>query len=782
MFQGVHAFFVEGGVHRARIQVWKRKVAQLGGEVAASPTAARVTHVLAADWRRVQQVTTWQAPLPGVTAVEFAWIENSLKHGSRLPETKFLLCPSSARLQKGETTRTSQISASATGSGDAGDLTRSPERIRNGHVVTAVDSTGIEDRKGKRGGQENGRKEEGKDEENSEFTWKSLGGKVGGEEVESDEEGGGEATAGSAAQAGRQDLELSEEEKAFWMEVIFESAAWGAVEGEEEGGGVGRSAGEGMGVSGDGEEGGEEEGEGGSGGMEGEEVLGHTRGLCVTREGERGVDAQGGSAVERDGESSERDQGERAGREEREKGSSRDEEGEGRGNRADSQWSVGSQLPSADSQQADSQAGACGYVDAYSQPQQEGSQQQWQSQSQSQQRDLKQHHELPSLQALSQEPAASTVSAAPPSAADPAPAASVEPAPVAPPPQHRLQARVLLPGLYLPPNLNARICQQLTELKNIYKDGLGDEWRWFSYYKALSVLEKLPFRIRSAQQVHGLPSIGSSLQGKIHEILSYGIIKKLRAFQADEMVRTLALFGTVWGVGPTTARRFYSAGHRTLRQLAGDPSLTPAQQIALRFHADINTRIPRDDVAVMESLVRREGVAVQAGISIICGGSYRRGKASAGDMDFIITHPDGASHRGFLERLVSRLKRVGFVTEDLVVGTHHSKQPQGEGKGVDTYFGLCKQAGREQRHRIDFKVYPWAQYPFGLIQWTGNDVLNRRMRLFAEAKGYRLDDHGLVLRDAPPGTTAAKSVPCKTERDVFDFLGLPWLEPHERNL
>lgn len=28
-------------------------------------------------------------------------------------------------------------------------------------------------------------------------------------------------------------------------------------------------------------------------------------------------------------------------------------------------------------------------------------------------------------------------------------------------------------------------------------------------------------------------------------------------------------------------------------------------------------------------------------VIIVCGGSYRRGKASCGDMDIIITHPDG---------------------------------------------------------------------------------------------------------------------------------------------
>jgi DNA polymerase lambda len=28
-------------------------------------------------------------------------------------------------------------------------------------------------------------------------------------------------------------------------------------------------------------------------------------------------------------------------------------------------------------------------------------------------------------------------------------------------------------------------------------------------------------------------------------------------------------------------------------------------------------------------------------VIIVCGGSYRRGKASCGDMDIVITHPDG---------------------------------------------------------------------------------------------------------------------------------------------
>lgn len=92
---------------------------------------------------------------------------------------------------------------------------------------------------------------------------------------------------------------------------------------------------------------------------------------------------------------------------------------------------------------------------------------------------------------------------------------------------------------------------------------------------------------------------------------------------------------------------------------------------------------------------------------------------------------------------------------------------------------------------------------------------NCRLRLLAESKGYRLDDTGLfpathgsdgkqviiwVFRIFPllelpfvdysssamlillQGVKGSVSLKFDTEKEVFDFLGFPWLEPHERNL
>jgi DNA polymerase lambda len=61
-------------------------------------------------------------------------------------------------------------------------------------------------------------------------------------------------------------------------------------------------------------------------------------------------------------------------------------------------------------------------------------------------------------------------------------------------------------------------------------------------------------------------------------------------------VRTISLFGEVWGVGPATALKLYEKGHRTLDDLQRDESLTNAQRIGLKFFDDIKQRIPRHDV------------------------------------------------------------------------------------------------------------------------------------------------------------------------------------------
>jgi DNA polymerase lambda len=143
-----------------------------------------------------------------------------------------------------------------------------------------------------------------------------------------------------------------------------------------------------------------------------------------------------------------------------------------------------------------------------------------------------------------------------------------------------------------------------------------------------------------------------------------GKLSKLEHFETDEKVRAISLFGEVWGVGPATAQKLYDKGYRTLEDLKNEESLTNSQRLGLKYFDDIKTRIPRHEVPLipnqkiyiylylashiccikvqeMELLLQKAGEDILPGVMVTCGGSYRRGKATCGDMDIIITHPDG---------------------------------------------------------------------------------------------------------------------------------------------
>lgn len=58
--------------------------------------------------------------------------------------------------------------------------------------------------------------------------------------------------------------------------------------------------------------------------------------------------------------------------------------------------------------------------------------------------------------------------------------------------------------------------------------------------------------------------------------------------------------------------------------------------------------------------VKEAAESLQDGIIAQACGSYRRGKPTCGDVDVLITHPDGKSHKGIFHKLLVKLKESGM--------------------------------------------------------------------------------------------------------------------------
>lgn len=325
-------------------------------------------------------------------------------------------------------------------------------------------------------------------------------------------------------------------------------------------------------------------------------------------------------------------------------------------------------------------------------------------------------------------------------------------------------------------DLNEHLTGPLAELRDIYDLALGDTWRAFTYKKAVRTLERVPFAIIDPDAVREVQGLGRSVQDKVLEILHTGRLQKLESLKSDPKVSTVQLFASVWGIGVATARSLYEAGHRTLEDLeAHAASLSSLARIGLQYHRDIAQRIAREEVAEVEATVRAAAQEVCPGAWVQVTGSYRRGKAHCGDVDMVLTHPDGSSHVGLLERILNLLYSQTFLKAGQKPGFRSTKAQEDK---IDTYLGICHLPNRTCARRIDIKVYPHVLWPFALVHFTGNDILNRKVRYYANQLGFKLSDHGLFRR-TPQGLL--RGISCNTEEEIFDALGLPYYEPTDRN-
>ncbi|XP_078132919.1 DNA polymerase lambda isoform X1 [Sander vitreus] len=323
-------------------------------------------------------------------------------------------------------------------------------------------------------------------------------------------------------------------------------------------------------------------------------------------------------------------------------------------------------------------------------------------------------------------------------------------------------------------NFNKHITDKLEVLAKAYTHQ-GDRWRALGYSKAVNALKSYHKPIKSYQEACRIPGIGKRMADKIDEIMESGHLRKLD--HLGEAVPVLELFTNIWGAGAKTAQLWYQQGFRTLEDIRTKAHLSSTQKIGLKHYDDFLDRMPREEAAAIEKVVRDAVQAIDPGLVAMACGSYRRGKATCGDVDILISHPDGKSHKGVFSKVLQSLHDSGFLTDDLV-----SHEENGEQK---KYMGVCHLPGPGHRHRrLDIIVVPYNEFACALMYFTGSAHFNRSMRALAKTKKMSLSEHSLnkdVVRQGSLKVYSGTSFATPTEKDVFILLGIPYRQPHERD-
>jgi DNA polymerase IV len=334
-------------------------------------------------------------------------------------------------------------------------------------------------------------------------------------------------------------------------------------------------------------------------------------------------------------------------------------------------------------------------------------------------------------------------------------------------------------GGYSSQNPNARTIQILEEMGRYY-DKIQDHWRTYAYRRGVSTLKKQTTKISTAEEAAALPFIGSRLAAKIEEIVLTDHLRRLDSTRDDPLDKVMRLFLGIYGCGLIQANKWIKAGHRTLDDLLTKAKLTENQKTGIAHYTDFNSRIPRAEVKAHGAIVIRALQSLDPAFSATVMGSYRRGAADSGDIDMLLTRR-GASlavlRTVVFGTLVPQLTQAGFLKASLATA-------RGTDASGSKWHGASCLPGSTNWRRLDLLLVPDAEMGAALLYFTGNDIFNRSMRLLARKKNMRLNQKGLY-KDVVRGRRGERLnegvlVEGRSERGIFEALGVPWREPEER--
>ena len=313
---------------------------------------------------------------------------------------------------------------------------------------------------------------------------------------------------------------------------------------------------------------------------------------------------------------------------------------------------------------------------------------------------------------------------------------------------------------------NSELAAALDELGDLYELDGAIVHRVVAYRNAAKAIRESPepvARMVREGRVTSLPGVGKTLEEKLTVLLQAGSIpaaEKLRAKFPPGVVEMTRLPG----LGPKRARRLYdeagidsldalraAAEQGRIRELKGfGPKAETALLEALDAHAErpAGTRVLLP--AALEAAERiLEGLRkVPAVARAEIAGSARRLADSVKDLDIVVASDDPAA--------------VGeaFAALD-VIGA--SAGGDGGSRGL-TQNGVS----------VDLRIVPPATFGNLLQHFTGSKQHNVHLREMAVRRGLHVSEHG-VLDDATGETTL-----CESEEQVYERLGLAWVEPELR--
>lgn len=287
-----------------------------------------------------------------------------------------------------------------------------------------------------------------------------------------------------------------------------------------------------------------------------------------------------------------------------------------------------------------------------------------------------------------------------------------------------------------------------------------------AFDKAAGIIESLDKDLEEIYNVGGdkalmaIPGIGQGLADKIEEFIKTGQIKEYEKLKKDCPV-DLEHLTAVEGLGPKTIKTLY-------------------EKLGIKTLEDLERAAQADKIAALPHFGKKSQENILRGIEYVKSGQGRRLLSSA---LFLARH------------LLEKIKSLPEVEEAVVAGSLRRMQEtigdldilvvaKNSGRVMD-YFcsmveveevlakGEAKSSVRLHTGlRADLLVVPKNSFGAAWQYFTGSKDHNIELRKIAEEQGFKLNEYGLFV--------GKKSVAGKTEKEIYNKLGLQYIEPEMR--
>lgn len=308
------------------------------------------------------------------------------------------------------------------------------------------------------------------------------------------------------------------------------------------------------------------------------------------------------------------------------------------------------------------------------------------------------------------------------------------------------------------------------------KEELSNSFRLLTIQKIIKILEKFPDKIVNSDQLKNLPGIGKGTIDRINEILKTGKLSEIKQDVIDKSyLKYLEELEDVYGIGHKTALELFNKYNvksiSDLKKLykTGIIELPPNIVKGLEYYGKIKENIPRIEIDKINNYLLDILRSLDKELfGIICG-SYRRLKLTSNDIDMLIVHPKLKTKKdvenckiNYLKLFIEELIDKKFIVDSLTDINVPTK-----------YMGLSKFENNPIR-RIDIRFIPYESYYYAMLYFTGAKDFNKKMRMVAINLGYTLNEYGLFDKKN-------KMLKVKSEKEIFDLLGMEYIDPQYRN-